>query len=105
MTTKTKLAKKAIDPFDTNYHNIPLWCVHGHEAHPAIHCLKLKMSPSSANFKLTVWGYSVYKGEPGFRTLGKSIEVFSAEKKLLLFFVNKQDALDYLSIILEPKVK
>lgn len=105
MTTKTKLAKKAIDPSDANYHNIPLWCVHGHEAHPSIHCLKLKMSPAVTNFQLTVWGYSVYKGEPGFRTLGKSLTAFSEGKKLLLFFACKQDALDYLSIILEPKVK
>lgn len=97
-----ELSKKAIDPNDPVNLNRTLWCVHGHKAHPAIHCLRIKASQNMKGH--FVWGYSVWKGEPGFRTLGVSVEKFHENKDLHLYFPEKQDALEYLSIILDPKI-
>ena len=89
-----------IEPTNQEYWNIPLWCVHGHKSHPSIHCL---MIVSCRDGSINVWGYSVYKRAPGFRTLGMSLEAFAKDKTICYYFSTKQAALDYLSDILEPK--
>lgn len=99
--TKKELESLAVNPDDPQNFNKILWCVHGTVAHPLIHCLKIKPSPHNDGHY--VWGYSVWKREPGFRTLGISVRQFKGGKDLFLFFEKKIDALDYLSIILEPK--
>ena len=99
--TKKEIESLAVDPLDPKNLDKILWCVHGYDSHPSVHCLKIKTSPHiSGHF---VWGYSMWKREPGFRTLGISVQEFKGQKKLFIFFENKIDALEYLSIILEPK--
>lgn len=98
---KLEIVELAVDPNDPQNLNKVLWCVHGHDAHPSVHCLKLKTcSGMSGHF---VWGYSEWKRQPAFRTLGISLEAFMANKHVVLFFTAKEHALMYLSIILEPK--
>lgn len=95
-----KAAKsKAVNITLLENQDIPLWVVHSHIAHPEVHCLKVL----AQNGGLYVWGYSVWKGTPGFRTLGITISQFEAGEKAY-YFTTKNDALAYLSIILEPKL-
>lgn len=99
---ETMSAPFEVDYLDPANWNKPLWCAHGYKSHPSIHCLMIKPCPS-VNFQPFVWGYSVWKRQPGFRTLGLSFEEFHKNKDLYLYFDKKQAALNYLSKILEPK--
>jgi hypothetical protein len=50
-----------------------LWCVHGVACFPVIFCCKIR---AHAEFGPIIWGYSVYKGQPGFRTLGRNVNTW-----------------------------
>ena len=101
LRTKKELVSIAIDPTNSQYFDKILWCLHGYDSHPSINCVKIEVSSNGS--EPIVWGYSEWRNEPGFRTLGQSLSNFKGLKKLFLFFENKEDALEYLSIILEPK--
>ena len=61
-----------IDPFEKEYRDIPLWCVYGPSCFPTIFCCKIvdyTMKDSSMPIQ-AIWGFSIYGGIPGFRTLG-----------------------------------
>jgi hypothetical protein len=53
---------------------------------------------------LTVWGYSVYRRSPGFRTLGVDLEKWAAGNGAQ-FFAEQSDALAHMAKITTPKVK
>ena len=48
-----------------------LWCIYGPNCFPTIFCCKILNHPTCGPM---IWGYSVYEGEPGFRTLGENLE-------------------------------
>ena len=58
------------NPAHPHHHNQTLWCVYGFESFPEIICCKIVPHPE---FRPIIWGYSVYRGVPGFRTLGQNV--------------------------------
>ena len=95
-----------INPRDPINRVKPLWCVYGHEAWPKIICCKLLWYPFSE--QCVIWGYSVYDGIPGFRTLGvgidKFIQEFSKGGFEPIFYDDIDEALDCIKNYITPKV-
>ena len=88
-----------IDPKALDSADKVLWCVYGHTYWPQIMCCKLHDYEGDRN----IWGYSVWKNKPGFRTLGKRLSEWYSSHDLCLFFDDQQLALDYLKKISTPK--
>lgn len=65
-----------VDPNLPENHDRVLWCVHGVECFPAIFCCKIHMDNK---YGPTIWGYSVYRRQPGFRTLGMNVNTWMQE--------------------------
>jgi hypothetical protein len=96
MNTK---AENAIDPLQPEYWNKPLWFVYGSEAWPMVLCAMIKN-----NAGVNIWGYSVWKRQPGFRTLGQDAGAW-INREDAVAFADQQHMLDYLKKITTPKVK
>ena len=64
-----------VDPNDPGSFDKPLWCVYGVDCFPEIFCCKIL---AHAEFGPIIWGYSVYRGVPGFRTLGQNVNTWTA---------------------------
>jgi hypothetical protein len=60
-------------------HNRTLWCVHGFDCFPEIFCCMIR---PHAEYGPIIWGYSVYEGEPGFRTLGMNVNTWMQELRV-----------------------
>lgn len=91
---------KEIDP--AKHLDTPLWAVYGPDCFPTMFCCKVLNHPTCG---LTIWGYSIYRREPGFRTLGQSLQVWrDDEGKRAKFFARQDDALMHLSKITTPRV-
>ena len=69
-----------IDPFDRQNHNKPLWVLFGSEAWPQVLCARIH------GYGPSIWGYSVYRRSPGFRTLGRDLRAWISEQERALFF-------------------
>ena len=83
--------------------NKPLWLVYGHKCFPQLLCCKLNFSGA-----LNIWGYSVYRGEPGFRTLGRDLHAWIRECRekgyeLFEFYDDQEQALDRLRKLTIPR--
>lgn len=92
-------AKNQIDPFDKKHWGAEqnLWCIFGHDSFPTlIACRILEHAQGPV-----IWGYSVYKRQPGFRTLGTSLENFL--KRPAKFFATQAHALEHLEKITTPR--
>lgn len=101
-----------IDPTDPSVHGKPLWVVYGSSAFPEIICAKLRayaqnhtLLPLGARgHHVCIWGYSVWKGEPGFRTLGVDVAVWAKQSHSKpVFFDEQSEALEHLRKLLTPK--
>lgn len=95
-----------IDHNDTTYHGRPVWCVYGVECAPQIVCCKLVSKDQHQD--TTMWGLSVYKGRPGFRTMGREVNTWMAEMKdkyrwsMFEFYDNHEEALDRIRLFTCP---
>jgi hypothetical protein len=67
-----------VDPNLSENLDRPLWCVHGFECFPEIFCCKIR---ADAEYGPIIWGYSVYRRKPGFRTLGRNVNTWMQELK------------------------
>ena len=94
------MIKNAIDPNNPDFHKIPLWCVYGDDCFPSMLCCRI----STADGTPTIWGYSVWRREPGFRTLGINLVEWIKREKRPRFFANHADALAYIGKLTTPKV-
>jgi len=83
--------------------NIPLWVVYGYDSFPSILCCKIW--PSRGDGVLYIWGYSVYRNSPGFRTLGQSAVNWALSVPNVKFFDDQDEALAYLKQLTKPKGK
>ncbi len=61
-----------IDPHNADHHGKPLWVVYGPDCFPSMICCKLTMNSG----ELTIWGFSRYRRQGGFRTLGISLSTW-----------------------------
>lgn len=93
--------KKEIDPTKTLLET-PMWVVYGPSCFPTLFCCMVN-NPQRAG--LTIWGYSVWKRQPGFRTLGVNLQEWRdrPEVKPARFFATQDDALQYLGKITTPR--
>ena len=83
---------------DTAPLNTPLWCVYGYKYGLSIMSCMINQPWG----KKTIWGYSVYKRVPGYRTLGVDVEQWSAGNKITIYFDDQEEALDYLRKSTKP---
>jgi len=79
-TNPAAFAGYAVNPALPKNWNRVLWCIYGPDCFPTIFCCKILNHPSCGP---TVWGYSVYEGEPGFRTLGQGLVKWVASMREL----------------------
>jgi len=95
-----------IDPHDPVNHNIPLWCVYGSKCAPQFMCCRLKQDPFDG--RVTIWGFSVYNGVPGFRTLGRDLQGWASEFRqkfgldMFEFYSDQDEALDRMRLLTDP---
>lgn len=87
-----------IDPTLTEHHNKILWCVHGPDSFPTMICCVIK----TASRNPSIWGYSVYKRSPGFRTLGREVISDWIASNNAKFFLSQDAAFDYLRELTTP---
>lgn len=69
-----------------------LWLVWGRGAVDFINCVKIF---NNTYCGYTVWGYSVYRRSPGFRTIGMSLESLTNECEDLQLFTDINAAIEY----------
>lgn len=91
---------KEIEPTSRKYWDTPLWVVYGHDCFPTMFCCKVL---NHASCGLTIWGYSVYRRQPGFRTLGQDLLEWRNEVEKPKFFARQEDALAHLGKITTPR--
>lgn len=100
----------SIDPKDIKP-GTPHWCVFGPSSFPKIICFTLHFwETNDSKYKhlegYNIWGYSVYRKKPGFRTIGKNFNDWIREQQLNgdmpVFFGNIDHATEYLKSILTP---
>lgn len=97
------IPQHVIDPMDPINHGKPLWVVYGHECAPSLMCCKLLAYTSDHQLlpigtkgtNVVIWGHSVYRNKPGFRTLGQNIDSW-AGKSIYgpYFFESQKNALE-----------
>ena len=101
-----------INPMDPAHHGKPLWVVYGPTCFPSIVCAKLfaytaehvLLPVGQAGPNVCIWGYSVHKRVPGFRTLGLDVNKWSArDKPAPRFYTDQGEALADLQRITTPK--
>jgi hypothetical protein len=91
---------------DAGCHNKPLWFVYGVNCFPSIICCTLKKSDDD---KIILWGFSIYKRSPGFRTLGVEVNTWVKRQKdlfgheLFEFYDDHEQALDRIRKLTTPK--
>lgn len=100
--------------------NETLWAVYGHSCQPSILCFKViayeRIGVIRKNKKelrkedeRAIWGHSVYKDKPGFRTLGTKLEWLVSSRgnsRKAHIFDSKKEAFEFLwSWVSEPGPK
>lgn len=75
-----------------------VWCVYGVKCFPQMLCCKLKQTV----FGPVIWGFSIYKRQPGFRTLGQQLTAFTKQLQLCEFFTDHDEALAYMKKLTTP---
>ena len=94
-----------IDPdnwlsFESAPADVVLWMVHGSEFSPSLMAVRIRDYPDSSR---AVWGYSVYRRQPGFRTLG--VGSSWTDEHSARFFVLQAEALAHLGKLTTPLCK
>lgn len=96
------------NPVDNTFHDKPVWVVYGHDCFPQIICCKLE---SKLHGYTVIWGYSIYRRSPGFRTMGRDVLAWMAEMQktysysLFEFYSEHDEAIDRIRELTTPKVK
>jgi hypothetical protein len=101
-----------MDINDPINHGKPLWVVCGRNGDSSIYCVKLLAYDSNyvllpighRGDHVCIWGYSVYKGKPGFRTLGIKVEEWADRfSKAPIFYDSLEEAIKKVTKLLTPK--
>ena len=94
-------APGAVDPFNSATHNKILYCVYGYKCFPQILTCKII---NSDDYGPIIWGYSVYKRKPGFRTLGQQLEKWIEQNayQMCIFFDEQPDMLECVRKLTTP---
>lgn len=78
--------------FETAPVGVQLWGVYGPECFPTVFACKMLDYPSGMR---AIWGFSIYRRQPGYRTLGQNKEW--AEKNGLRLFASQQEAFAHIA--------
>lgn len=100
MTTKLNPIG-AVDPYENLFK--PLWVVYGSTARPAMRAVCCNNAGGSRG---VLWGYSVYKRSPGYRTDGIDINVWkerNGDDFEPLFFDSHPNAIDFMRQLTTPR--
>lgn len=94
------------------YEALPLWVIFGAQEEPQIMCCKL-LAYTKGHVRLDVgvrgpvvciWGYSMWRRTPGFRTLGIDVEEWCARSPIgPYFYADQARALEHLGRLTTPK--
>jgi hypothetical protein len=99
---KAELRAAAIDPYDPVNWDKPLWVIYDYECFPSMLCCKINAATGTP----CIWGYSVYKNSPGFRTIGTHlIKWMFKSHEVPRFFDIQVAAINYLIHITTPRCK
>lgn len=95
--------KNTVDPLQRL--GKPLWCVYGFKSFPSMICCVLI---DGGQHGVIIWGYSVYKGAPAFRTLGVQFESWAGRQvkgrgTVFHFFEQQAHALEFIGSLTKPK--
>lgn len=104
--TETLIRSNPIIPEAPQWHNRPLWCVTGPTCQPSVFCCALRHH--GPQWGLCIWGYSVWAGEPGFRTLGQRLDEWAAKEQerwdyAPRFYATQQAALTEVVRLITPE--
>lgn len=77
-----------------------MWAVYGPESFPSLICCRVLNHPTCGP---TIWGYSVYRRQPGFRTLGQDLKIWEMSHDWVYFFNDHDKALAFMKIITTPR--
>lgn len=100
-TVSKKMVDGEVDPLE--YIGVPMWCIYGHDCFPSVVCCLLSEYEHPVEGKqIVIRGYSVYRREPGFRTMGRTLDSWRQSNKeygreLEKWFINQQKAMLYLN--------
>jgi hypothetical protein len=83
-----------VNPFEPANFNRALWCVHGRDGSPQIQAFMV--NDAGVNGTATIWGYSIYRKSPGFRTLGLRLDTWLSDKHDPVFYDDRNDAMNAL---------
>jgi len=92
-----------ISSTDTDWHGKPLWVVFGHDHQPTIMSCVLraytathKLLPLGQSGDVVIWGYSVWRGRAGYRTLGLRLSEWAKRFSLEpVFFASHDEAIEH----------
>lgn len=70
-----------------------LWLVWGSEEF--VHMDTVKLIDCQSQWGICVWGYSVYRRSPGFRTIGQSLASMLKEHSVVKLFVDQTEAIEF----------
>lgn len=103
-----------LDPLDVANHGKPLWVVYGPSRFwPQILCCKLLaydkrhhlLPVGHTGHSVCIWGYSVWRGQPAFRTIGTDVMGWATRQEWGPFFYDQQGyALDHLREVTTPPI-
>ncbi len=79
-----------IDPFDQQHWNKPLFVVYGSTGFPQMLCCKVRLNDGVA----TIWGFSIWRRTPGFRTLGIKLKTWVERETDPRFYLSQEEAFD-----------
>lgn len=91
-------------PTDPSCYNKPLWVIYGPDCFPSILACKLKQKAEH----VVIWGYSIYRRSPGFRTLGLQVEAWVERVRadtgmVPEFYDDHEEALEKIRKLTTPK--
>jgi hypothetical protein len=83
--------------------DVPLWCIYGPKSFPTTICCMIKRGGADQRSTLILWGYSIYRNTPGFRTLGVELGRWSSDNDPT-FFTDQDKAMEYLRLLTKPQL-
>lgn len=83
-----------IDPFDPQYWDKPLFVVYGSSAFPSLLCCKVLHRTTYPDKDPCIWGFSIWRRTPGFRTLGIKLETWVERETDPRFYLSQEEAFE-----------
>jgi len=83
-----------IDPFDPQHWDKPLFVVYGSSAFPSLLCCKVLHRTTYPDKDPCIWGFSIWRRSPGFRTLGIKLKTWVERETDPRFYLTQEEAFE-----------